>query len=158
MLKVSFVGYVGSDAELKEFNGKRFISFNVATSDRYKDAQGNTVTRTAWVSCLRPGESNVINYLRKGVQVYVRGDLSAKPYNGKNGLEAGLNCRVSELELLGKAADNANAQQHGTAQAPAAPAQSFPSSPQGYGSGYGYSGGGYGATPTMPGDKDGLPF
>lgn len=39
MLKVEFVGNIGADAEIKDFNGKRYIAFNVATSERFKDAQ-----------------------------------------------------------------------------------------------------------------------
>ena len=79
MLKAEFVGHIGSDAEIKNFNGKPFIAFNVATSERYKDAQGTTVTRTTWVSCLKPGDGAVVQYLKKGTQVFCRGNLTAKP-------------------------------------------------------------------------------
>lgn len=127
MLKCEFVGHIGADAEIKEFNGKRFIAFNVATSERFKDAQGQTVTRTTWVSCLKPGDGAVVNYLKKGTQVFCRGNLTAKPYTGKNGLEAGLNCTVTELELLGSRQD---AQQNQQAQPgnPTTPPQSYPAS------------------------------
>lgn len=101
MLVIEFCGFVGNDAEIKEFNGQKFISFNVATSERYKDAQGNTVSRTTWVSCLKPGESAVVQYLKKGTQVFVRGDFSAKTFTGANGIQVGVNCRVRELQLLG---------------------------------------------------------
>lgn len=101
MLKVEFVGHIGADAEIKDFNGKRYIAFNVATSERFKDAQGNPVSRTTWVSCLKPGEGSVVNYLKKGTQVYCRGNLTVRTYTGRNGVEAGINCTVSELELLG---------------------------------------------------------
>ena len=111
MLKTEFVGHIGADAEIKDFNGKRFISFNVATSERFKDAQGQTVTRTTWVSCLKPGDGAVVNYLKKGTQVFCRGNLTAKPYTGKNGVEAGLNCTVTELELLGSRQDAQQNQQ-----------------------------------------------
>ena len=83
MLAIEFCGYVGNDAEIKEFNGQKFISFNVATSERYKDAQGNTVSRTTWVSCLKPGESAVVQYLKKGTQVFVRGRLFRKDLYGR---------------------------------------------------------------------------
>lgn len=105
MLVIEFCGYVGNDAEIKEFNGQKFISFNVATSERYKDAQGNTVSRTTWVSCLKPGESAVVQYLKKGTQVFVRGDFSAKTFTGANGVQVGVNCRVRELQLLGTKQD-----------------------------------------------------
>lgn len=111
MLKVEFVGHIGADAEIKDFNGKRYIAFNVATSERFKDAQGNPVSRTTWVSCLKPGEGSVVNYLKKGTLVYCRGNLSVRTYTGRNGVEAGVNCTVSELELLGSRQDTQNQQQ-----------------------------------------------
>ena len=142
MLKVDFVGHIGSDAEIKEFNGKRYIAFTVATSERFKDAQGNTVSRTTWVSCLKPGDGAVVNYLKKGTQVYCRGNLSVKTYTGKNGVEAGINCTVTELELLGSKPDAQQNQQ-----------QTQPGAAYGTGSTYGsdYPGSG-------PGQNDDQPF
>ena len=129
MLKTEFVGYIGSDAEIKEFNGKRYIA------ERFKDAQGNPVSRTTWVSCLKPGDGAVVNYLKKGTQVYCRGNLTVKTYTGRNGVEAGINCTVSELELLGSRQD---AQQN---QQPGAASQAYGAGS--YGSGYGTPPGGY---------------
>ena len=81
MLAVTVIGNIGNDAEIKEFNGQKFIAFNVASTERYKDGQGNQHSRTTWVSCLKPGESSVVSYLKKGTQVYVRGSLSVKTFN-----------------------------------------------------------------------------
>ena len=148
MLKAEFVGHIGSDAEIRNFNGKPFIAFNVATSERYKDLQGNTVTRTTCVSCLKPGVGAVVQYLKKGTQVFCRGNLTAKPYTGRNGVEAGLNCTVTELELLGSKPDAQQNQQ-----------QTQPGAAYGtgstYGSGYPSPGGypGFG-----PGQNDDQPF
>lgn len=133
---MEFVGYIGSDADIKDFNGKRYIAFNVATSERFKDAQGNPVSRTTWVSCLKPGDGALVNYLKKGTQVYCRGNLTVKTYTGRNGVEAGINCTVSELELLGSRQDAPQQnQQPGTAS------QAYGAGS--YGSGYGTTPGGY---------------
>lgn len=136
MLKVEFVGHIGADAEFKDFNGKRYIAFNVATSERFKDAQGNPVSRTTWVSCLKPGEGSVVNYLKKGTLVYCRGNLSVRTYTGRNGVEAGVNCTVSELELLGSKQEVQNQQQ----TQPGASAQTYGAAGT-YGSGYPSPGG-----------------
>lgn len=53
MLAVTVIGNIGNDAEIKEFNGQKFIAFNVASTERYKDRQGNQHSRTTWVSCLK---------------------------------------------------------------------------------------------------------
>ena len=108
MLKVEIIGHLGNDAEVKEINGKKYISFSIASKEKYKNTQGETVEKTVWISCLKFGESNVLNYLKKGQSVYCRGNLSAKAFNGKNGVECGLNCNVTEIELVGSARDVSN--------------------------------------------------
>ena len=60
-------------------------------------------------------ESPVINYLRKGTRVIVRGDLSTKVYEAGGNMQAGINCRVRELYLMG-----GNRPDQGEANQPAA--------------------------------------
>lgn len=123
MLQIEIIGNLGQDAEIKEFNGQRFISFSVAHTESFTDARGERQKRTVWVSCLKYGESGVINYLKKGTSVFVRGDLSVKTYSTNGTLQAGINCRVTDLQLLGR-----NKQEQGqTNAAPAAPAPAAPS-------------------------------
>jgi len=101
MLQVEIIGNIGNDAVVKDFNGKKYIAFNVAHSERFKDAQGNSVERTTWVSVLKPGESNVVQYLKKGTPVFVRGDLSVKAYtDSQHQTQVGVNCLARELQLL----------------------------------------------------------
>lgn len=101
MLKLEVIGHIGNDAVLKDFNGKKYIAFNVAHSERYKDPQGNPVERTTWVSVLKPGESGILPYLKKGTGVYVCGDLSVKIYvDSRRQTQAGVNCLAREVQLL----------------------------------------------------------
>lgn len=129
MLVMETCGFLGNDAEIKKFNGKRYISFNVAASDRHKDANGTVVSRTTWVSCLKLGEGALATYLKKGTQVFIRGDLSTKIFTNANGAQVGINCHVRELQLLSGGSKtqtdgNASAQQPtATAQPQAQPAQ-----------------------------------
>ncbi len=41
MIKLQVIGNLGADCIQKEINGKTVINFNVAHSERFKDAQGN---------------------------------------------------------------------------------------------------------------------
>ena len=84
MLVLEAIGNLGADAIIKDLNGQKYIAFSVAHTESYKDSQGQRHERTTWVSCLKYGESQVINYLKKGTRVFIRGELSAKAY------EAGL--------------------------------------------------------------------
>ena len=121
MLKVEIIGNIGNDAQVKDFNGKKYIAFNVAHSEKFKNQQGVETECTTWVSVLKPGESTVAQYLKKGTPVFVRGDLSVKAYKDNAGnWQVGVNCLAREVQLLpgGKRDQNAGTQQ----EAPAEPA------------------------------------
>ena len=121
MLQVEIIGNIGNDAQVKDFNGKKYTAFNVAHSEKFKNQQGVETERTTWVSVLKPGESAVAQYLKKGTPVFVRGDLSVKAYKDNAGnWQVGVNCLAREVQLLpgGKRDQNAGTQQ----EAPAEPA------------------------------------
>ena len=101
MLQLEAIGNLGADATIKEFNGQKFIAFNVAHTESYTDQQGQKHENTTWVSCLKFGESKVINYLKKGTSVFVRGELAVKVYTSNGTPQAGVNCKVRELQLFG---------------------------------------------------------
>lgn len=122
MLQVEIIGNIGNDAQVKDFNGKKYISFNVAHSEKFKNQQGVETERTTWVSVLKPGESAVAQYLKKGTPVFVRGDLSVKAYKDNAGnWQVGVNCLAREVRLLpgGKRDQNAGTQQEAPAAEPA---------------------------------------
>lgn len=53
MIKLEIVGNLGADAEIKDYNGNKFVSFRVAHSEKWVDRQTGTITtQTTWVSCL----------------------------------------------------------------------------------------------------------
>ena len=119
MLQVEIIGNIGNDAQVKDFNGKKYIAFNVAHSEKFKNQQGVETERTTWVSVLKPGESAVAQYLKKGTPVFVRGDLSVKAYKDNAGnWQVGVNCLAREVQLLpgGKREQNAGTQQEAPAE------------------------------------------
>lgn len=80
MLKTSFIGRLGADAET--FNGKngQFLSFRVATDDYYKGE--NT---TVWVN-VTINQDRVGNMkLTKGSHVFITGSLRVSTYQTKSG-------------------------------------------------------------------------
>lgn len=103
MLKIEVIGNIGNDAEVKIINGNQCVSFNVAHSERR-----NNQETTTWVSVLMHGDGgNLTQYLKKGAKVFVRGNLSAKPYQDKNGQWCvGINVSASEVQLCGLKNEN----------------------------------------------------
>lgn len=103
MLKCEIIGNLGASAETRTVNGQSFVSFRVAHSVTQTDTQTGQVSEaTTWVSCTMNGDGGrVLQFLRKGTKVFLRGNLSVRLYVGNDGQKhAGLNLYVAELELL----------------------------------------------------------
>lgn len=105
MLKVMLIGNLGADAERKETNGRPFVSFRVAHTERRTNRETGEVTeRTEWISCsLDGGGGRLLPYLKRGVKVFVSGDCRLKTYRStRDGLTyAGMDLFVRSLELCG---------------------------------------------------------
>lgn len=103
MIKLQIIGNLGADAVVKEINGKHVINFNVAHTEKYKDAQGNQKESTTWVECARWTDSTAIApWLTKGMKVYAEGRPTADAYTDKsNTARATLRMTVDKIELLG---------------------------------------------------------
>jgi len=107
MIKLQIVGNLGGDCIQKEVNGKTVINFNVAHTEKFKDAQGNLKEKTTWVNCAYwTDRTAVAQYLKKGKQVYAEGSPEADAYTNKeNQPAATLRMRVQNLQLLGGGTD-----------------------------------------------------
>ena len=109
MIKLQIIGNLGADCIQKEVNGKTVINFNVAHSEKFKDAQGNPKERTTWVECAYWTDRTAIApYLKKGQMVYAEGSPEADGYMNKdNQASATLRMRVQNVQLLGGSKEGA---------------------------------------------------
>jgi single-stranded DNA-binding protein len=93
MLKVTAMGYLGRDAELKTYNNSTFLSFSIGVNTG-KDKP------VIWISC----SSNNVKlgqWLKKGSRVMVGGTMSFKPYMDKSGvLNAGASMYCDYIEFV----------------------------------------------------------
>lgn len=113
MFKVEVIGNLGADAQIKGENGKQFVSFNVAHTDRWTDAAGVQHDNTQWVLCIINNvESKVCQYLVKGKTVYVRGDARLRVFSSQKerAMVAGITVNVREIELVGGRQEQPQAQ------------------------------------------------
>jgi len=83
--KVLLIGRLGADPEIKQtINGKSVARFSVATSQSWKDkSSGEKKEKTEWhrVVVFNEGLVNVVQqYLKKGAQVYIEGQLSTRKW------------------------------------------------------------------------------
>ena len=67
MIRLEIVGNLGADAEIKEYNGNKFVSFRVAHSEKWVDQQTGAIsTQTTWVSCSLNGDGKgLTQYLKR---------------------------------------------------------------------------------------------
>ena len=87
--KVILVGNLGQDPESRTFsNGGEVVNLRVATSESWKDRDGNRQERTEWhsVAIFNENLGRVAkNYLRKGSKVYLEGQLQTRKWQDQNG-------------------------------------------------------------------------
>lgn len=88
--KVIILGHLGKDPEMRYMpDGKAIANFSVATSENFKDREGNKQERTEWHRVVLFGRVAEIagEYLRKGSMAYVEGRLQTRKWTDKEGQE-----------------------------------------------------------------------
>ncbi len=147
MNKVILIGNLGKDPELKVTpGGQPLARFSVATTETWKDGQGNKKEKTEWHRIIVWGKQAEVaeKYLRKGKQVMVEGRIQYQEYTDQSGNKrTATEIRCDNFVMLGRMED----------------------SPRSSGGSYESSGGGYddtpmpsGPPPSAGGYPDDIPF
>jgi single-strand DNA-binding protein len=103
--KVLLIGRLGADPELRyTADNVPVATFNVATSETYKDKGGAKQEKTEWhrvVAWRKLGEI-AGEYLKKGKLVYIEGKIQSREYEGKDGVKRKtFEIIASEMKMLG---------------------------------------------------------
>ena len=101
--KVQIIGRLGADPEIKQMvNGKNVARLSVATSQSWKDkSSGERKEKTEWhrVVIFNEGLVNIVQqYLKKGANVYLEGQLSTRKWRDE---KSGQDKYSTEIVLLG---------------------------------------------------------
>ena len=84
--KVILVGNLGKDLEVMTYdNGVKRGTFSIATTESYKDKEGNWVEQTEWHNIVVwrwLAEKDLI----KGDKIYLEGRLRSRKYDDKDGI------------------------------------------------------------------------
>ncbi len=86
--KVIIIGNLGKDPEMKYMpSGDAICNFSVATTDSWKDKNGEKQEKTEWHRISMFGKLAEIagKYLKKGSQVYIEGRLQTRKWQDKEG-------------------------------------------------------------------------
>ena len=87
--KVMLIGNLGADPEVRSFqNGGKVCNLRIATSEQWKDKEGQRQERTEWhtVAIFSEGLVSVCErFLKKGSKVFIEGQLQTRKWQDQNG-------------------------------------------------------------------------
>lgn len=86
--KVVLLGYLGSDPDMRQgASGTAIANLSLATTRRFRNAEGQTVSETEWHRVVLFGRTAEIarDYLHKGSPAYIEGRLSTRKWTDKQG-------------------------------------------------------------------------
>ena len=107
--KVILIGNVGQDPEIRYTgdanNGAKVATIRLATTERYRDRNGNPQEHTEWhnVVVWRNQADVVEKYVKKGTQLYIEGRIRTRSWDDQNGNKRYVTEIVADtLQLLGR--------------------------------------------------------
>lgn len=107
--KVILLGNLGKDPEIRYLEGNiAKTRFNLATTEIYKDKNGNKAEHTEWhhIVMWRSLAENASRILKKGMQVYIEGKLHTNTWTDKDGHKKNITEIVADNFLLLQRRDN----------------------------------------------------
>lgn len=110
--KVILVGNLGKDPELRYTPaGAAVANFSLATTERYKDRDGNRQEKTEWHNIVAWRQLAEIcgKYLHKGKQIYLEGKIQTRSYDDRDGNKRYITEIVmDEMQMLGTKNDSSD--------------------------------------------------
>ena len=144
--KVLLIGNVGNDPEIRYLDSQgpqgnaKVASFRLATTERYRDRNGETRENTEWhnIVAWRNSADLVEKFIHKGSQIFIEGRLRTRQWTDQSGAKrATTEIQADNIQLLGKRPDGAQPSQGGYQGQGGQPAQG------------GYAGPGYQPAPPV---------
>ena len=101
MTNISIIGYITADPEKRSTpNGINVTTFTVGVTRSRKNPNGDRESDFFRVTAWRATADYCANYLAKGSRVYVRGELTVRQYQGRDGQLR------TQLEINAEAVEN----------------------------------------------------
>jgi single-strand DNA-binding protein len=122
--RVILLGNVGNDPKInKTQDGRKIATFSLATSEKWKDKNGEQQEKVQWhnIVVFSEGLVGIIErYVKKGSKLFVEGSLQTRKWTGNDGVEKytteivlqGFN---NKLEIIDNRKDNGNSVDYGDA-------------------------------------------
>ena len=108
--KVILVGNVGKDPEIRYLEGGTAVcSFPLATSESYRNRDGEKVTNTEWHNIViwRGLAEIAEKYVKKGTQLYIEGKIRTRSWDDKEGNKRYITEIIADsMQMLGRRSDD----------------------------------------------------
>lgn len=101
--KVILIGRVGKDPEFRNLdNNLTVVNFTIATSESFKNKQGEKITNTEWHNLQAWGSLATIieKYVKKGQLIYIEGKIKTDSWEKDNVKHYKTVISVNELKML----------------------------------------------------------
>lgn len=113
MNKVILIGNVGKDPEIKAVGTSKVANFSLATTENYKNKNGEKVTNTEWHNIVIWGKlADVVeSYVKKGAKLVLEGKITTRSYEveGVKKYVTDINC--NNMTMLGSS-NNSSTSSH----------------------------------------------
>lgn len=107
--KVMLIGNVGKDPEIRHLENESMVaSFPLATTERFKDKNGNWQEQTEWhnIVCWRSLAERVEKYVKKGSQLFIEGRIRTNNWVDQAGQKRySVEILADNMQLLNKKTD-----------------------------------------------------
>ncbi|MEA3446201.1 MAG: single-stranded DNA-binding protein [Bacteroidota bacterium] len=121
--KVMLIGNVGRDPEVRYFDsGVAKAKFSLATTEVYKNKEGQRVDQTEWhnITLWRKLAEIVEKYVKKGDKLYIEGKIRTSSYEDKDGNKKFFTEIVADnMQMLGSKKTDDSAPAENTVNEPA---------------------------------------
>jgi single-strand DNA-binding protein len=107
--KVILVGHLGKDPEVKSIdNGVKVAKFSLATTESYRDKNGERKDVTEWhnITCWRNLAEIAEKYLTKGKQIYVEGKIRTRSWEDNGVKKYAVDIVADSFTMLGTKSEN----------------------------------------------------
>lgn len=103
--KVSLLGRVGKQPEIKQVGDSKVANFSLATSEKFKDKAGNKLENTEWHNVVFWGKQAELieQYVGKGDELYIEGSIKTETYEKDGEKRYAVKIKGSAITFVSKA-------------------------------------------------------
>lgn len=112
MNKVILAGHLGQDPEVRKAGNSSVTTFSIATSEKWKDAEGQLKKRTDWHNIEAWGKRGAVieQYFKKGDKILIEGKIKVDTYEKDGQKRTAVKINLTEFHFVSNSAEGGGQQ------------------------------------------------